>query len=517
MGQHRAATPVVECPHQKKGAILGIVEIADPSAPGGKRGVANVEIEVFEATAKKGGGPTGPDGRASLVSGLELVSHRVTAKLTDSLKDSHAHSGKQLGEILAESSTTPTESGAMVAFTLVAPNVVTPVLTASPNELQLPVPPARKTEEEIHFFSPKKEDEPVEAPKLVTVEAKYEETNASNPFDMGLVFTVTGPTVTFWRDKECTQAMGHGNQVEIPHVDAKKGLKFYLRADKGGTADLELKAQSTGKPDITLKGPATATVEIKDRKRITPFIKVEHLVVLRDQELWQEQRKNDKLEGASPVDEADRIHPDPTRIELSAEETAGQVDYQGKGRLVITPSNVEVFTDEACKTKFNLDEKIEKSELIGKTVKLWLRGKTAGKFNVKLELDPSNDPRIKIDPPAEGEMGCVELKLKLHHYKKDDVNKAINPDVKKSPAPTNDPPTDNGMDPQKYWDQLKDLKFEQKEMSDSERIGTGRLLHVQKDKNHSRAKLIVEKVDGSQWPDAASAYLEPVRKGILTQ
>ena len=332
----------------------------------------------------------------------------------------------------------------------------------------------------------------------------------------------TGLLQTNYKGKQVRRARS-SNQRNDTRLQAKNDQSRWHKTPWSDEGRAEKEWNKNGQGQVIWLPESASTLNPQNQTRLyhhqlqTLLLQVEHLVVLRDQELWQEQRKNDKLEGASPVDEADRIHPDPTRIELSAEETAGQVDYQGKGRLVITPSNVEVFTDEACKTKFNLDEKIEKSELIGKTVKLWLRGKTAGKFNVKLELDPSNDPRIKIDPPAEGEMGCVELKLKLHHYKKDDVNKAINPDVKKSPAPTNDPPTDNGMDPQKYWDQLKDLKFEQKEMSDSERIGTGRLLHVQKDKNHSRAKLIVEKVDGSQWPDAASAYLEPVRKGILTQ
>ncbi len=489
---------------KKKGAIHGIVEIADPS---GKRGVANVMIEVFEGSIKKGGGPTGPDGRASLVSGLELVPHRVTATLTGPLVDSHAHSGKQLGESLAESTVTPTEQGVAVEFPVIVPNIITPILTASPDKLTLPVPSAPASQDDIHRFAPKKEEQQAADPELVTIVAKYEETNAANPFDKGLVFTASGTNVTLWRDKKCTRSIGHGPRLAIPHSDAKKGITFYLRGEKGGTADLKLAADSTSKPDISLKGPATAKVEIQDRKRITPIINVEHLVVLRDQELWKNQRKNDTFAGSAAAVEADWIRPDPTRIELSAAKTSNTPEYTGKGTLSFSPENVKAYTDEECMTEFKLSEKIDFAKFTDAgPFRLWLRGKTAGKFTAKLELDPSNDPRIKVDEPAKGEMGCVELKLKLHHYENDDVNKAINPDVKKSPAPANDPPTDNEMDPQKYWDELKNLTFEQKEMTDSERVGAGRLLHAQKDKNHARAKLIVEKLDGSQWPDAANLY-----------
>ena len=49
-------------------------------------------------------------------------------------------------------------------------------------------------------------------------------------------------------------------------------------------------------------------------------------------------------------------------------------------------------------------------------MKLFLRAKTAGKFTAKLTMDPSGDPRVRVEGPAQEEMGVVELKLLVHEH-----------------------------------------------------------------------------------------------------
>lgn len=380
-------------------------------------------------------------------------------------------------------------------------NVATPEIKTDREEVRGKFTAAKDEEKEIHFFQPEKKESKDE-PEVVEVKLTYKETRPAIAFDKGGTLTLAGEAATLWEDRECKKPVTV--PLALRNGQLKSGHTLYLRRDGSGDATLSLKLEATQKERITLEGPVEKKVKVKPVNRVTPYIKVEHLVVLRDQDLCTKQTKNDKLAGTA-AEPADYIRADPTRIELSGAQTAEDPAYTGKGTLSFSPENVKVFEDEACEKEFKLSDKIDFAKLTtAGPLKLWLRGKTAGKFTAKLELEASNDPNIKVDEPAKGEMGCVELKLKLHHYKKDDVNKAINPDVKKASPPADDP--DNGMDPSKFWDELKALTFEQTKMEDADRVGTGRMLHVQKDKNNGRAKLIVEKVDASHWPDAAKDY-----------
>lgn len=371
-------------------------------------------------------------------------------------------------------------------------NQVKPTLAVDKQEIQMPFPDAKTVAEEIHTFQPKKPDKP-DDPQLAEVTVSYTETLPAYAFDKGGTVAVTGVKATFWKDDKCqTPIVDNGGQLAVEHGDLKKGFKFYLRLEEAGDAQIALTLGNTTRDRAIVDQAAlTKTVKVKPVNRVTPYLKVEHLVVLRDQELWKEQRKNDTDAGSAAVLAADHIKADPTRIELSAAKTADAPKYAGKGKLSFSAANVKVFEDEACEKVFDLSPGIEFDLLVAdKPVVLWLQGATAGKFDAIFKLDASADATIKVDAEAKGEMGCVELKLNLYHYKKADIDQAVEPDV---------------ADVDTFWNQLKTFTFEQKLMTPAERVGTGRLIHVQKDKNFVRVKLIAERV-AAHWPAAAKDY-----------
>ena len=373
-------------------------------------------------------------------------------------------------------------------------NNVTPEMTVDKQEVQPPFPDQSTIDKEIHHFQPEKKAA-ADTPQVVAVTLTYKETLPKYAYDKGGVFTVSGVTATLWKDDKCKDPLdAPGGTLNVANGELKSGYKFYMRGDSAGTATLSLTLEDTSKDRVIVDTNAiTKDVTVKAVNRVTPFLKVEHLVVLRDRELCKKQRKNDSAAGSAAADADQQIHPDPTRIELSAKKTADAPEYKGKGKLVLTPANVKLFTDEKCEAdkEFDPSKEIDFDKLTaGSGVILYMRGITAGKFTAELKLDPSNDGLIKVDDPAKGELGCVELKAKLFHFKEATVNKAVEPDVD---------------DVTTFWDQMKGLDLQQEEMTDDERVGTGRLIHVKRDKHCARAKLIVERTK-AEWPDAAKDY-----------
>lgn len=371
-------------------------------------------------------------------------------------------------------------------------NLVAPTLTVDKQALQAPFPDASPVAEEIHVFQPKKPDKK-DDPQPVEVTVSYTETLPAYAFDKGASFAVTGVKATFWKDDKCTLPIADiGGKLAIENGDLKKGYKFYLHLEEAGDAQLALTLDDTTRARAVVdKIPLTKQVTVKPVNRVTPYLKVEHLVVLLDKELWKQQRKNDSAAGSDFVAAADQIKADPTRIELSAAKTADAPQYTGKGKLSFSAANVKVFEDEACENVFDIVPGIGFDKLTAsKPLTLWLQGAAAGKFNAVFKLDASADATIKVDDEAKGEMGCVELKLNLYEYKRADIDQAVEPDVAEVDT---------------FWNQLKALTFEQKLMTPAERAGTGRIIHVQKDKNCARAKLIAERV-AAHWPAAAKDY-----------
>ncbi|MCY2987099.1 MAG: hypothetical protein NTY19_04425 [Planctomycetota bacterium] len=247
---------------------------------------------------------------------------------------------------------------------------------------------------------------------------------------------------------------------------------------------------------ITLALGDDKTVEIiVERKNIvTPKIEMEYKVVLLDRRLTDHQ----------DVTEPTKFYADPTYIELSfTEKYAGlpDKDYQGTHHFekggVFTAPNVDIFLDENCTTNNKLPSngQLTNDQLgRGKKLKLYLKGKTAGPFTAELTLNDPGDGFIQRDKnPAQGEMGVVELKLIPHQH--DTVALAaiqVNPDT--DPVSTY------------HTNLFKKVLPAQKELTDVEKVKPGRVLHVQNTASFGRARLLVKKLEASQWPAGTDNY-----------
>lgn len=204
---------------------------------------------------------------------------------------------------------------------------------------------------------------------------------------------------------------------------------------------------------------------------VTPKIEEEYKVVLLDRGLAAHQ-------AGEP--EHEKFHPEPTRIEVSLTETnREQYPFATTAKLKCTPANVDVFLDDKCTTPLVDDLKADQITG-GNKLQLWLRGKTAGKFDVSLEFADTADRHIvpAKDPPPLA-MGVIELVLLVHQHDVAAV-KLLQVDPDEEPLST-------------YHTNLKDKVLPaQKAMTDEQKVKTGRVLHEQKDGHHGRAKVLIQ-------------------------
>ncbi len=428
----------------------------------------------------------GPTGRFDSIA---VGTYEVSAKASIPPK---GETQKYANATVSKSSVKATE-GDEVSVDLVIPlvNVVTPQITLDKKNLKVHRPSHDDgAEKDIHHFLSEPDEE--SKPELVKITLSYSESYPTKAFE-GTRTVVANEKITLWLDKECTTQFGSkgGPYPVIPYNELKSGKELWARGEEAGDVQVQLLLDANDKQHVFVDANAEEKLKVEGRW-ITPRVEVEYLVVLRDLELWKYQKKNDSRDGSAEVEDKDHIKPDAMRIDLSVVDTEGNVNYSGKGKLTLTPANAEVFEDEACSKVFDLSEKIELAKLTGnKPLSLWMRGKTTGKFKVSLEMDSSDDPYVFVAKKAEGEIGCVELKLKLEQYVESDVNLAVNPDV---------------ADCDTYWNELKGLDLKQKEMTAEQKVVPGRILHVQQDAAHVRAKLIIEKVNSADWPAQAKDY-----------
>jgi hypothetical protein len=239
---------------------------------------------------------------------------------------------------------------------------------------------------------------------------------------------------------------------------------------------------------VVVPGGGTGTVRLDVKRRInvvTPKIEMEYKVVALDRKLSAHQEASEKK----------IVTDDVTYVRVSASQSTGTPGYAGKAKFEVSPANVEVFIDKECKSPL-AGWDIANKDLLGGKLDLYLKAKSAGKFTAKLTLDPADHPNIEVKPPAEEEMGVVELEAKVHWFVRSDLEDAgmqVDPDVE--PLAT-------------YHTALKDKKLpDQKALTDAEKVATGRLLHAQTDKNsHGRAKLVVQKLAADPWPAGTDDY-----------
>jgi len=230
---------------------------------------------------------------------------------------------------------------------------------------------------------------------------------------------------------------------------------------------------------------AKAAIEVVAAKLVTPVIDPEYRVVLLDRKLSDHQAAGET-----------KISPDPVSVDvyLKEETPAGYSGdaYAGGGKLKRSTADVEVFTDVACTTALAFDgsnvaalthdQLVQGDKPQGKKLKLFLKGKKAGKFDLTLELEATDKKSIKVGDPHKQEMGVVELELEMHRY---------NVEIE------NPPPLEK--------------------LADDKKVKEGRVVHLQDGAKHGRAKLVVKKLEASQWPAGCESYdlvveAEPVKK-----
>lgn len=270
------------------------------------------------------------------------------------------------------------------------------------------------------------------------------------------------------------------------------------------------------------------SVPVIRKNIISPALELEYKVALLDRKLSTHQ------EGTE-----EKLFADATRVAISLVQTNARRPYAKALKLKCAPANVEVYFDEACKTKLAGDLAAgaalpeDKAKVVtgGKPLDVYLRGITAGKFDVSVVLEDPADECVALDTdkldesPAVEKMGVVELQLVVHEQDTPEI-------VKLEVDPDADPPALTGNDTydpfatapkvvksdkyheaqlKKYHDALEALQLPaQKALTDEQKVKAGRLVHAQRQEDredaHGRAKLVVKKVNPDHWPAGTESY-----------
>jgi hypothetical protein len=287
--------------------------------------------------------------------------------------------------------------------------------------------------------------------------------------------------VSVYSDATAKVALQPGQQFSAASLLA--GQKVWVKAQVAGSAQFMLSLG--GHPDryIELNAPANLAVIQREFNLVSATLQVETKVVLYDR----------KLAALELTSEGKKIRPQATWVDVSVRQSSG-VPRFSKGAVLSAP-NVDVYTDEKCEplSKLDLSKPIPNEKLLGPgPLRLWLIGKTKGKFDLTLTLENPGDSRIIRKPTAPVQMGVVELASDVYYYDE-----------------TSFPPLEGFLGPvEDYYKKLEklDLSVAMKPLGWTERIREGRLLHMQAWMNYGRAKLVLQKLDASQWPEGTDDY-----------
>lgn len=367
-------------------------------------------------------------------------------------------------------------------------NIVEPHIDADRNELWFePKAPDAAAPPPPPHLAKADAAAPAEEEKPVKLHLRYTETRPEKPFKDDGVLQFSNGNVAVFTDAECKTplVLDGGRSAQIKNADLKKGLDLYLKGVAAGAVTATLTLKAPADTAIRVRGPAQQALTVKASNVVEPRLEVEYKVVLLDRKLSDHQEASEK-----------KIIAEPTYILVSAQQRQADPKYTKGALLKAAPANIEVFTDEKCedKDKLDLSQPIPNDKLFGGAPwKLYLKGKTKGKFTLSLELEDPGHPKIRKLGPVKIDMGVVELEMKLHWHDVAAV-KALQVDPDTDPVDT-------------YYTNLKNKALpDQKAMTDEEKVKTGRLLHTQKDNHNGRAKLVVQKLDASQWPDGTDDY-----------
>ena len=293
-----------------------------------------------------------------------------------------------------------------------------------------------------------------------------------------------------------------GAKVNIAGKDAVTDDSGFAYSDPLDPATKEAKLESplpdafkdTHLPPTTVDLPATVKAGdvtlIKFRldriNIVTPKVEEEYKVVLLERGLAAHQ---------TGEPDTDKLYAMPTRIEVSVTETnRAKFPLATTAKLIYDASKVKVYRDDKCETE--LTEDLKADEITeGKKLKLWLRGVAVGTFDLSVELAPTGDAHIVPATPAPApiKMGVVELILEVYRQDLAAIkNLTVNPDQEPISA---------------YHTALNGVTWPvQTKMDDEAKVKVGRLLHVQKDANHGRARVVIKKIDSSNCPPGTDNY-----------
>jgi hypothetical protein len=368
-------------------------------------------------------------------------------------------------------------------------NDVTPTITPDEREIWFMEPPteAEKTEATAQGGEPYTRES-----KPVHIRVTYTETRPEKPYTDAGTLQFAGADVEVFVDQGCKTpfALDGARSARINNSRLKSGLDLYVRGKAEGQLTATLTLDPPADPTIRARGPAQQILEVKPENVVTPKIELEYKVVLADPDLAKHQ---DAMKSDGTTKEEKILPDNVTYIEVSALARRGTPPYTKGGKLEVTSGadKVKVYTD-MRRTKA-LDRPLTNAELFGaRPFILYVESvkDKEGEFKLKLTLDPSGDPHIQVQTMKEVEMAVVKLDLKLHQHKDAIVDEEFDADKDTLDA---------------YFTALKDKVIpDQEVMTDEKQVKPGRLLHVQKDGHHGRAKLLLKKLTG--WPGGTDDY-----------
>ena len=311
---------------------------------------------------------------------------------------------------------------------------------------------------------------------------RYTEINAAKPFTGGGTVSWDA-SVTLFRDAAMTlPVVAPGHSLQLTHGELAGTLSLFVKGASAGNAGVLLALdQPPRASNVLITDAVRRAVVVQEVVLVEPKLELEYKVALFDRDLAQHQTAN----GEGP---ASHLRPQPTRIEISLQHSGSFPLFTKEGTLAAP--NCAVFFDAACTVPLN--RKLTRAELTATPPKsLYLRGTTRGLFNLTLTLDPSGDPRVIVAPPATQPMGVVELKL---HFFKHDA------------APTRVAATTYPLTGHCASLEAANLLPPQVLMTDADKVRVGRHLHLQQDGHFGRAKIVVKKLTGGEWPGGTTDY-----------
>lgn len=201
-----------------------------------------------------------------------------------------------------------------------------------------------------------------------------------------------------------------------------------------------------------------------------------------------------KLSNHQAATETKIVTDDVCKVQISFEQTNKSYPYSGKATVTCSGAGaVDMFTDTACTKAF--DGSIASSDInSGKPFELYFKAKTAGKFKLETTLeDPSDPTKQKLKKAKEEHpMGVVEVKGLVYQ---NDIGTIKGLSVNQDQQPI-----------KLFHEALKAVKIpEQIEMSDSDKVKKSRVLHIQENNLHARAKYVL-KIDAGQWEASCDQY-----------